>query len=224
MNKNNLILSLEITDPDILVCYLQMYCNLSKTNPVITVVDLDLFNLKLNNSSWDVVTIDLRHLFFNRISVADLENFVSNVKNKQTKRQFIVAIAKDEYQKILAQSVGILEKYIILEKDISDFPVEKLDFQISNIKKIVSNHYDVPEGEIFNKTRKRKIVLPRQIVMYLAQVFTRNRLVDIADYCQSRNHTTAMHAYDCVQNLRSTDKNFNSDILFVANKVIRNYS
>lgn len=65
----------------------------------------------------------------------------------------------------------------------------------SQIIKIVSELYDIPEKLIYERTRKHEIVRPRQIAMYLIREDLGTSFPSIGQKFGGRDHTTAMHAY-----------------------------
>jgi chromosomal replication initiator protein len=64
------------------------------------------------------------------------------------------------------------------------------------IIRIVSEFYDVKEEDLINKSRKREIVFPRQICMYLIRGELKNSYPFIGEKFGGRDHTTVMHACD----------------------------
>jgi chromosomal replication initiator protein len=61
--------------------------------------------------------------------------------------------------------------------------------------------------EIKSKSRKKEIVIPRQMAMYFAKEFTDLSLVMIGTYL-GRDHSTVIHAISSVENMRDTDRKF----------------
>ncbi|MBW6441189.1 chromosomal replication initiator protein DnaA [Patescibacteria group bacterium] len=64
------------------------------------------------------------------------------------------------------------------------------------ILKTVSDFYGVPLDEIIKKNRKKEVVKPRQISMYLMRSEIKSSFPSIGSWVGGRDHTTAMHAYD----------------------------
>lgn len=62
------------------------------------------------------------------------------------------------------------------------------------IKKIVS-FYDLKEDDVLGHSRKKELVKPRQIVMYLLREELRYSYTSIAEKLGNRDHTTVIHAY-----------------------------
>lgn len=65
----------------------------------------------------------------------------------------------------------------------------------SQIIKLISEFYDIPEKYMFEKTRKQEVVHPRQIAMYLIREDLNGSFPSIGQKFGGRDHTTAMHAY-----------------------------
>ncbi len=59
---------------------------------------------------------------------------------------------------------------------------------------IVSNYFDVTDKDIIGKCRKKDLVIPRQIIMYLIREECGASYPTIGDELGGRDHTTAMHA------------------------------
>ena len=84
----------------------------------------------------------------------------------------------------------------VLKQRMSKSEKEQLAKDILNT---VSNYYGVSIEDIKGKCRKRKIVKPRQIIMFLLRTKARMVLSDIGDVL-NRDHTTVIHSITCIQN------------------------
>ncbi|MEK7502898.1 MAG: chromosomal replication initiator protein DnaA [Patescibacteria group bacterium] len=71
----------------------------------------------------------------------------------------------------------------------------KTTVNASQIIKMISEFYDIPEKNMYEKTRKHEIVHPRQIAMYLIREDLSGSFPSIGQKFGGRDHTTAMHAY-----------------------------
>jgi len=69
----------------------------------------------------------------------------------------------------------------------------------SDILNTVTNYYGVSIEDIKGKCRKRKIVKPRQVIMFLLRTKARMVLSDIGEV-MNRDHTTVIHSITCIQN------------------------
>lgn len=62
------------------------------------------------------------------------------------------------------------------------------------IKKAVAQHFDIPLETLKAKTRIARVVLARQVAMYLARELTDASLVSIGSFFGNRDHSTVLHA------------------------------
>jgi chromosomal replication initiator protein len=90
---------------------------------------------------------------------------------------------------------------------------------IDTITKVVCEHLGVAENKIRDKTRKKEIVLARQIAMYFVKELTLSSLKTIGLHFGGRDHSTVIHACNTIEELKSTDINFNDVIEEIRNKV-----
>ena len=69
----------------------------------------------------------------------------------------------------------------------------------------VANFYELSEKELVAKTRKKEIVKPRQIAMYLIREIVQTSFPSIGEKFGGRDHTTVIHA--CYKIKRDFEKN-----------------
>ena len=69
----------------------------------------------------------------------------------------------------------------------------------------VTRFYDVRLADLQSKKRSQSIALPRQVCMYLARNLTRHSLEEIGGHLGGRDHSTVLHAYTKIDELRRTD-------------------
>ncbi|MCU0678847.1 MAG: chromosomal replication initiator protein DnaA [Planctomycetes bacterium] len=65
-----------------------------------------------------------------------------------------------------------------------------------NVIEAVSNFFDINIKDIVGKSRKKELVYPRQITMYLLRKELNTSYPTIGQELGGRDHTTAMHAYN----------------------------
>ncbi|MDX1426830.1 MAG: helix-turn-helix domain-containing protein, partial [Salegentibacter mishustinae] len=80
---------------------------------------------------------------------------------------------------------------------------------IDIITKNVCNHLGVAENKIRDKTRKKEIVLARQIAMYLSKELTKSSLKTIGLHFGGRDHSTVIHACNTIEQQKFKDKSLN---------------
>ena len=90
---------------------------------------------------------------------------------------------------------------------------------IETITKVVCEHLGVAENKIRDKTRKKEIVLARQIAMYLVKELTLSSLKTIGLHFGGRDHSTVIHACNTIEEMRIKDPTLNNVIEEIRNKV-----
>lgn len=132
----------------------------------------------------------------------DIIEFISyNVKDnvRELEGVLVSLIAQSSLNnKIIDISLvkGVVENFVTgISKEIT----------IENIKQLVSDHLKVSVEKIQGKTRKREVVMARQLSMYLAKHHTNSSLKAIGDNFGGRDHSTVIYSCKTVEDLIDTD-------------------
>lgn len=80
------------------------------------------------------------------------------------------------------------------------------------IQKVVADHYAVSISDIKGKKKDKKIVLPRQIAMYIARQLTECSTTDLGNEFGGRDHTTVMHSVDKVEQQMKINSSLDSTV------------
>ncbi|MBQ2290527.1 MAG: chromosomal replication initiator protein DnaA, partial [Bacteroidaceae bacterium] len=94
--------------------------------------------------------------------------------------------------------------------DFSDY--EKKSITIDEIIKKVSDYYGIETSAINTRSRKREVVLVRQVSMFLAKKYLDMSTSKIGQYVGNRDHATVLHACKTIANLADTDKQFRTEL------------
>ncbi len=79
---------------------------------------------------------------------------------------------------------------------------------IDAIKRMVAEDMGTTPDKLSAKTRKREIVIARQMAMYFAKLFTNQSLKAIGDQFGGRDHSTVIYSCKSVEDLADTDASF----------------
>ena len=79
------------------------------------------------------------------------------------------------------------------------------------VKKI-SDFYEVEEGSIYEKTRRKEVVRPRQVIMYLLREDFRISFPTIGEKLGGRDHTTVIHSCDKIKNDLQVDSVLSNEV------------
>lgn len=80
------------------------------------------------------------------------------------------------------------------------------------IIKVVAEHYNIKQDELFNKKRTQNIAYPRQIAMYLCRELADLSYPKIGELFGGRDHTTVIHAYEKISKSKATNITLQKDI------------
>lgn len=95
---------------------------------------------------------------------------------------------------------------------------------IDFIQKFVAENFSVSVDAMKDKTRKREIVVARQVAMYFAKQYTNLSLKSIGYHFGNRDHSTVIHALTSVSDLMDTDRKFNATMQELTKKLkMRNF-
>lgn len=124
--------------------------------------------------------------------------------------------------KLLANS-SLNSKEINLElakKTVKEIATDrKVNVTIEMITKNVCSYLKVDENKIRDKTRKKEIVLARQLAMYLAKELTKSSLKTIGLHFGGRDHSTVIHACASIEELKTKDSVLNEIIENLKNQI-----
>ncbi len=80
---------------------------------------------------------------------------------------------------------------------------------IDAIQKAVSEHFQMKQAALKEKSNTKKVVYPRQIAMYLVKELTDASLPEIGRAFGGKHHTTVIHSLNKIDQLRTVDADLN---------------
>lgn len=84
---------------------------------------------------------------------------------------------------------------------------------------VVAEFYDISIDDLTGASRKRELVVPRQITMYLLREEVRASYPNIGQELGGRDHTTAMHAYTKISQELETNEKIRQDIHLLRQRI-----
>ena len=93
------------------------------------------------------------------------------------------------------------------------------EITVEYIQKLVAEHFKVPVEKLQGETRKRSIVIARQLSMYLAKNMTDKSLKAIGENFGGRDHSTVIYSCKTVQDLMETDSFFKDTVTELERKI-----
>ena len=89
--------------------------------------------------------------------------------------------------------------------------VQNRQISVENIQKTVADYYKIKVAEMYSKNRARIVARPRQMAMAIAKELTSLSLPNIGEAFGGRDHTTVLHGYRKIAELRASDPTTNHD-------------
>jgi len=88
----------------------------------------------------------------------------------------------------------------------------KRNISIREVVKIIADYYNIDEEMIYEKTRRKEVVLSRQVVMFLLREDFNISYPMIGKELGGRDHTTVIHSYTKIKGEIEDNANLNQDI------------
>ncbi len=83
---------------------------------------------------------------------------------------------------------------------------------VQDVVKTIAGFYGVEENSIYEKTRRKEVVRPRQVIMYLLREDFRISFPTIGEKLGGRDHTTVIHSCEKIKNDLRSDSVLNQEI------------
>ena len=88
-----------------------------------------------------------------------------------------------------------------------------------HLLRVVAEFYDARVDDILGESRKKELVLPRQIVMYLMREEINSSYPSIGEELGGRDHTTAMHAHNKISHAVEQNEKIRRDIELIKQRL-----
>lgn len=132
-------------------------------------------------------------------------NIATNIREIEGAYTKIVA-----YTSLMGMPITVETAQKVLTDMGNEIKTKQITFE--GIIKVVAEHYNIKEEELFNKKRTQNIAYPRQIAMYLCRELADLSYPRIGELFGGRDHTTVIHAYEKISKNRTTNLSLQTDI------------
>lgn len=136
----------------------------------------------------------------------------SNVRELEGALNRVVAVHQLNNQKVTVESIKDVLGNIVTKQKENALTTKK-------IIKIVSEYFDIPVGDITGNCRRKELVNPRQICMYLMRTELNRSYPSIGQEMGGRDHTTAIHGSNKVLEDLKTNEKIKEDIERIRQKL-----
>lgn len=100
-------------------------------------------------------------------------------------------------------------------------PVEGLPLQVVTIQRAVAARFDLKRVDLTGPVRLAKVVLARQIAIYLCRKMTTRSFPYLAGKFGGRDHSTLVHASKKIERLIAADEKFAAMIQSIEDEIAR---
>jgi len=174
------------------------------------------------------------------ITPPDFETRLAILKLKNQERSyflpdFCLEIIAEKITKNIRELEGALNYVAFRIKNITNLNKDKVetllkDYLKQNFKrispkkiiKIVAEFYNLREEDLLKKIRKKEIIKPRQVLMYLLREIGKLSYNTIGELLNNRDHTTVLYSYEKIE--KEIQQNFElfQEIEILKDKILNN--
>jgi len=172
------------------------------------------------------------------ISFPDMETRMAILKSKTKEKK--VKISEDvlqyvatHVQKNIRELEGALNRIVALYQINNTVPTIRTTSKIlsqiinspkkmtnyRNILKVVAEFYDIKPSDLINRSRKKELVYPRQISMYLIREELNGSYPYIGEKLGGRDHTTVMYAYQKISKQVENNESLQHEINLIKERI-----
>lgn len=142
-------------------------------------------------------------------------NIQKNIRELEGALNRIVAVSQIYNKKLDIKEVKkLLVTYL-------NTPYRKTTPQL--ILRSVSEFYNISPSDLLKRSRKKEIVRPRQIAMYLLREETKSSFPEIGQKLGGRDHSTVIHAYEKIKTEEETDELTKQEIILIKERIYQSF-
>ncbi len=153
------------------------------------------------------IGIELNEETFNYIA----SNIQKNIRELEGALNRVVAFIR------LNNTIPNQKQLIKILKTIISNPQKRTNYK--KITQIVADFYDINLNDLINKSRKKEIVKPRQIAMYLIREELKSSYPFIGTKFGGRDHTTAIYACEKIGKELENDDNLEQELNLIKERL-----
>ena len=176
------------------------------------------------------------------IGIPDLETRLAILKLKAAERSYelnleVLTYIATHIQKNVRELEGALNRVVAFGQIYNRVPDLKEAKNILNaylsapyrktspqtILKSVADFYSISLADLAKRSRKKEIVRPRQIAMFLLREETKLSFPEIGQKLGGRDHSTVIHACEKIKNEVSVDEPLKQELLLIKERVYNSF-
>ena len=134
-------------------------------------------------------------------------NIATNIREIEGAYNKIVA-----YTSLMHMPITVETAQKVLADMGNDVKLKSKTITFEGIIKVIADHYNVKQDELFNKKRTQNIAFPRQVAMYLCRELADLSYPRIGELFGGRDHTTVIHAYEKISKCKNSSLTFQNEL------------
>ncbi len=133
----------------------------------------------------------------------DILQFLAEKVTRNVRRMEGALTRISGYQRLIRDPLSIE----VIERLLQDILQEELQLEVTidKIQQKVADYFHIRVADILSRRKPARIVVPRQVGMYLARMLTNHSLTQIGDAFGGRDHGTVIHSIRIVETLMDQD-------------------
>ncbi len=165
--------------------------------------------------------------FRTRVRILNKKSQLNGYKIPPDIMRYLASELITDIRQLESGLAGVASKSLLLGKPI-DFPLaesvvntiadKRKTITLDAIKKMVCKKYNISKTEIESKSRKRSVVRPRQIAIYLARNYT-DATLQVIGRSFNRYHATALHSIGAIEKGLKTNRPLREQIKYLQQKL-----
>ncbi len=167
------------------------------------------------------------------ISFPDFETRVAIIKVKlQDKKEYlddeIIHLIADKIKRNIRELEGVINKIVFYKNHNPSFDItgvkkiinelvesSSVHITYNQIIKAVAEFYEITPSDMIGRGRKKEIIEPRQVAMFLLRDMINMSYPFIAEKMGKKDHTTAIYAFDKITHSLNQDPSFNQKMTMI---------
>ena len=175
------------------------------------------------------------------ITNPDYEMRVAIIKNKLQEKnarlsEDLCGLIANKIQRNIRELEGVLNKIIFYQEVKNIQPNQEIIEEVINntiqqssknitanqVIKAVADFFEISHQDLSNRSRKKGIVMPRQIAIFLLRDLLNMSYPEIGERLGKRDHTTAIYSYEKISQEINKNQSLNQKIILIKEIIYKN--
>jgi chromosomal replication initiator protein len=164
-----------------------------------------------------------------RMAILEAKSMREGIDIPQNVMEFICYHIKNNIRELEGALITLTARSSLNQREI-DIPLAKeviknfisemnREITVEYIQNLVAEHFQLSVDSLQGQTRKRQVVIARQLSMFLAKKLTDQSLKGIGEIFGGRDHSTVIYSIKTVQDLMETDAIFKDTVAELERKI-----